>query len=98
MTIRTKLICLGGPLHGKHVEIDPRANSYRCEVLEDDSGPFDVLIVANMRFPETTRHEYIRRTLVTQRDFAGNVENTVDVLVIENMTVHEALMKAFDYD
>lgn len=97
MTIRTKLICLGGPLHGKHVEIDPLLNSYRCEVLEDDLGPFDTSL-ADRRPVKTTRHEYIRRTIVIQRDFAGNVANTIDVLIVANMTVHEALVKVFDYD
>lgn len=88
MTIRTKLICIGGPLHGKHVELDPRANDYRCEVLEKTGSLTWVELNDATSLAEATRHTYVRRL----------VFNSVDVLVHSDMTLHDALLKVFGYD
>lgn len=97
MTIRTKLICIGGPIHGKHVEIDPRHNRYRADVLEDDLGPFDPSLADYV--PEATRHFYIRRCFSEKQDvITGEKTGRIEALVHASLTMHDALLKVFGYD
>lgn len=97
MTIRTKLICIGGPIHGKHVELDPRLNRYRCVVPEDDSGYLDPATAAHVL--NTTGHTYVRRCFSAQENvFTGEKTGRIEALVHADLTMHGALLKVFGYD
>lgn len=93
MTIRTKLICLGGPLHGRHVELDPLAHEYRCEVLEDgDKWELPQHCDPKPYFVNSTRHTYVRRGIVTGHDLR------LEFLMLKGMRFHEVMLKVFGYD
>lgn len=92
MTIRTKLICIGGPIHGKHVELDPRENRYRCEVLEKTGSLTWVELNDATSLAEVTRHTYVRRC------FTGETTGRIEALVHASLTMHDALLKVFGYD
>lgn len=99
MTIRTKLICLGGPLHGKHVELDPRHNRYRCEVLEKTGSLTWVELNDPTSLAEATRHTYIRRCFMqAEHGFTGEKTGRIEALVHASLTMHGALLKVFGYD
>ena len=88
MPIRTKLICLGGPIHGKHVELDPLANDFRCEVLEKTGSLTWIELNSATSLAEATRHTYVRRLIY----------HNIYVLVHSDMTLPDALLKVFGYD
>lgn len=91
MTTRTKLICIGGPIHGKHVEIDPRANDYRCEVLGNgDTWELPLCRDPKPYFVNSTRHTYLRRCF--------SETFNIEALVHSSLTMHDALLKVFGYD
>ena len=99
MTIRTKLICIGGPIHGKHVELDPRANDYRCETLEETGSLTWVELNDPTSLAGSTRHTYVRRCFSEKQDvITGEKTDRIEALVHASLTMSDALLKVFGYD